>query len=104
MSNLSNHPNYIKKQIPNTVNKRLSKLSKNKAGYELVKENYQEALRKGNYKEKLTYLEGEINNNNNKTKRKRRRNIIYFQPPFSLEVKTKIGKKVSKLGKEALHS
>jgi hypothetical protein len=60
-----------------------------------VKENYQDALRNGNYKEKLTYLKDKCNNN--QLKRKRRRKIIYFQPPFSLDVKTQIGRKFLKL-------
>ena len=98
MSKDSNHPRYIKKQIPAMVNKRLNLLSKNKSDFDFVKSTYDDALKKSRYQPELEFV--------NKTaeptctKRKRRRNIIYFQPPFSLAVKTPIGRLFLKLVKK----
>ena len=98
MNNYSNHPNYIKKQLPNMINNRLNAVSKTKSDFEFIKPNYQDALEHSNYKQKLCYSENAITPNPGK--RKRRRKIIYFQPPFSLAVKTPIGKIFLKLVKK----
>ena len=85
----SNHPPTIIKQIPKNIEKRLSYLSSNKAIFEEQKPIYEEALRKSGYKSKLEYQETP----NIKPKRVRRRKIIWFNPPFSLNVKTDLGAK-----------
>ena len=88
---LSNHPRYIKHQIPISINKRLNNLSKSIKEFDLVRKNYQDALYQSKYEFKLSYqddVQGSA-----KTKRKRRRKVIYFQPPFSLSVITPIGRK-----------
>ena len=89
VNKLSNHPAYIKNEIPRMINCRLNNLSKSKKEFECIKENYQEALEYSKYNYELKY-DDEIKNKT-KTKRNRKRKIIYFQPPFSLSVKTKIG-------------
>ena len=48
---------------------------------------YQEALRKSGYTEELRYEKSD-----NQRRRKRRRNIIWYNPPFSANVKTNVGK------------
>ena len=93
---LSNHPNYVKKQIPNNINQRLSQLSKSSREFDLVKNNYQDALAQSEYKFDLKYKKPQ----DNRTIRKRRRKIIYFQPPFSRNVITPIGKKFLNLVKK----
>ena len=98
MSNESNHPGYIKKQIPNMVNQRLNMLSKSKSEFDFVKENYQDALKKSKFTSELTYKENPSTSSN--SKKKRRRKIIYFQPPFSHAVKTPIGRLFLKLVKK----
>ena len=59
---------------------------------------HQEALEKSGYDFKLKFepvnLEEEKNNKKNK---KRSRNVTYFNPPFSLSVKTKVGKEFLKI-------
>ena len=84
----SNHPRYVVNQVPKSINKRLTTISKNESSFNRAKQHYQEALAKGGHKHELNYNTG----NGNKTKRKRK-NILYFTPPFCLSVETKIGKR-----------
>ena len=89
MSNQSNHPNYIKKQIPIMVNNRLNSLSKKKADFEFIKKNYQDALNKSSYKHELNYSEHCLHffiKRTRESERKRRdgENNIFPAPPFPL--------------------
>jgi len=84
----SNHPRYVVRQIPKSINKRLSTISKNENSFNRAKEHYQEALTKGGHKHELKYSTG-----NEKNTRRKRKNILYFTPPFCLSVETKIGKR-----------
>ena len=97
VSRLSNHPNHIKKQIPSMINKRLSRLSKFEQDFNNIKKPYEDSLRKSSYSEKLEFIE---KSESIRRKRKRKRKIIYFHPPFSMEVKTKIGSLFLKLIKK----
>ena len=97
MSNESNHPNHIKKEIPSMINKRLNTLSKTKKEFDFVKADYQEALKRSKYKPELQFDDKTMTKTD---KKKRRRKIIYFQPPFSLTIKTPIGKLFLKLVKK----
>ena len=83
----SNHPNNIKKELPVMVNKRLIDISCDIEEFDKVKKDYEEALRKSGFKNKLIYK------NVQKAKRKRKRKIIWFNPPFDSNVHTNIGKK-----------
>ena len=98
MSKQSNHPYHVKKQIPSMVNNRLNRLSKNESDFNFVKKDYQEALDKSLYQHELNY--SAVTRQSNKNKKKRKRKIIYFQPPFSLAVKTPIGKRFLHLVKK----
>ena len=51
----SNHPVNILKQVPKMISRRTSKLSSNQEEFDRVATEYQEVLRKSNFKEKLTY-------------------------------------------------
>jgi hypothetical protein len=90
----SNHPVSILKNIPAAVNKRLSSISSNEAVFNAAAPPYQEALAASGYVHKLQF-EPETNPSNRK--RNRGRKIIYFNPPFSANVETKIGAKFLKL-------
>ena len=82
----SNHPPSIVKQLPQMVNQRISEISCNKEEFDKCKDTYNNALTKSGHTEKLSYL-------NNPPKRKtRKRKVIWFNPPFSMNVKTNIGK------------
>ena len=56
---------------------------------EQSKLDYGEALKKCGYKTKLQYIEPNLQQNNT---RRRTRKIIWFNPPFSLNVKTNVAK------------
>ena len=54
----SNYRRYVVRQIPKSINKRLSIISKNENSFDRAKEHYQEALTKGGHKHKLKYSSG----------------------------------------------
>ena len=93
----SNHPEPIIKNIPESINKRLSDISSNEAAFNKATPAYQEALRKSGYRYKLKYKPQSNSQNNNKRKRNRTRNITWFNPPYSSNVSTNIGKKFFRL-------
>ena len=86
----SDHPPSILKQLPKSIEKRLSSLSSSKEIFEKTAPYYEQQLSNCGYKEKLNYRDPTPQNLI--TKRKRQRNILWFNPPYSKTVKTKIGK------------
>ena len=82
----SNHPKSILKQVPTMINDRLSNLSCNEREFNKVKDLYQSALDSSGHQIELKYTP------NKGKKRQRKRKIIWFNPPFSENVKTNIGK------------
>ena len=93
----SNHPPSVIKNIPLSVQRRLSFLSSNKEIFDAAAPPYQEALNRAGYKHKLEYEEPPNNNQQGKKKRIRKRNICYFTPPFNTNVKTRIGREFLKI-------
>ena len=85
----SNHPPNIIKQILKTIEKCLSQLSSNKKILNESAPFYEDKLQRSGYQQKLKY-----NSVNTKTENKRNhtRNLIWFNPPFSRNIPTKIGK------------
>ena len=90
----SNHPPCIKKNIPISINKRLSALSSSKEIFDSIKPKYQEALNKAGYDFNLEFKKEEPQN---KKKRCRKRKVLWFNPPWSSNVKTNIGAEFLKL-------
>ena len=86
----SDHPPSILKQLPKSIEKRLSSLSSSKEIFEETAPYYEQHLSNCGYKEKLNYRDPTPQNFI--TKRKRQRNILWFNPSYSKTVKTKIGK------------
>ena len=84
----SNHPPNIKKQLPKMIEKRLSGISYNQEEFDRAKPAYAHALQKSGYKQKL-----EFQTENSSRRRQRNRNITWFNPPFSDNVSTNIGRK-----------
>ena len=83
----SNHPKSITKNIPEMIGKRISGLSSDKKTFEREKTMYENALKSSGYNEKLKYTPPNLNK-----KRQRRRKITWFNPPFSCNVATNIGR------------
>ena len=80
----SNHPPSIKKQILISISKRISNLSSNKEIFNNNIRTHSDALKRCGFQ---TPSDPHANE-----RRKRRRKIIWFNPPYSMNVKTNIGK------------
>ena len=89
-----NHPPSIIKEIPQSIEKRLSILSSSKDIFPESSLYYEKCLKNSGYKTKLQYQHPKENNQN---KKKRKRKIIWFNPPYSKSVKTNIGRIFIKL-------
>ena len=88
----SNHPPQILKQIPILINYRLNQNSSNENIFNSSKRVYEDALKKSGFKNFELKFEKKI-----AKKRNRNRNIIWFNPPYSKNVLTNIGKNFLKL-------
>lgn len=84
----SNHPPAVIKQIPRTVEDRLSMLSSTKEIFEEIKGPYQQALKDSGHDHQLKFNE----NVGKKKKKSRHRKVIWFNPPWSKSLKTPVGK------------
>ena len=87
-------PPSIIKEIPQSIEKRLSILSSSKDIFLESSIYYEKCLRSSGCKTKLQYQPKKENNQN---KREKKRNIIWFNPPYSKSVKTNIGRIFIKL-------
>ena len=94
----SNHPPSVLKQIGQGVNKRLSMLNSNKELFSQAVPVYQEALRRSKHTHQLEFQEEPYKPNpsgfsllEQPARRRRRRDIIWWNPPFGMNVKTNIG-------------
>ena len=85
----SNHPPNIIKQIPKTIEKRLSQLSSSEKIFNESAPFYEDKLHQSGYQQKLKYNPANTETHN---KRNHKRNLIWFNPPFSRNLSTKIGK------------
>ena len=88
----SNHPPQVLKELPKTVGKRISTISSSKEIFESSKIEYENALKIIGYKDRLVYENSSVNENDKNENKKRKRNIIWYNPPYSANVKTKTGK------------
>ena len=88
----SNHPSNILEQLPKSIEKRITETSLNTDVFNRSIKIYNDALHESNFKETLKFVMTAPKNNDENQKRKRKRNIIWFNPPYSKNVKTNIGK------------
>ena len=97
----SNHPPNVLKELPKAINKRITDILCNQDIFDAAKSTYGQALRKSGFNEELKYNNKDSEEHTtNKEKKKKRRNIICFNPPFSLSVKTDTGKLFFKMLKK----
>ena len=82
----SNHPRHVLKQIPNSVNKRLNKISCDKEHFDRAKNTYEKALYNSGYAPNLHYEEIK-----EKKSRTRNRKIIWYNPQYNASIKTNLG-------------
>ena len=84
---MSNHPRTILKQLPAAIGLRISEISSNEEIFNKSKPHYEDALKKSGHNEKLQY-----STHSTPTPRRKQRQIIWFNPPFSKNVATNVGK------------
>ena len=82
----SNHPPSILKQLPISIEKRISKTSNKDIFDESIKQQY--ALKESGFSETLNYIAPTTNKKQISTKQK----IVWFNPSFSRSVKTNVGR------------
>lgn len=84
----SNHPPNIISRIPNMISDRINSISSDKHIFDRAAQFYNDALSASGYKEKIKF-----NDKHTKVSRSRSRKIIWFNPPYSLNVKTNVARK-----------
>ena len=77
--------------MPKSIGKRLSELSCSKEVFEKAIPPYTDALKRSGFKENLVGTL-KTTTNNNFDKKQRKCKIIWFNPPYSVNVKTNLGK------------
>ena len=89
----SNHPPSVLQNIPKMVNQRLNMLSSSEDMFNSAVQQYQEALEDSEYDHKLQFEEVNIFDMNEGSKKRRRRykNEFWYNPPWNMNVQTKIG-------------
>ena len=83
----SNHPLNIIKNLPDSISRRINKLSSDKNVFESSKDIYN-ALFNSGFKQKIKF-DPNFDNNNSQNKN-RKRNIIWFNPPYTNNVLTNL--------------
>ena len=83
----SNHPPNITKQIPISIQTRLSNLSSDENIFSQATPYYKEAIERSGYKHDFQYTP-----NRNQQRNKRKRKIIWFNPPYNKNLSTNIGR------------
>ena len=91
----SNHPHTIKENIPAMIEKRLNSRCSDEPVFNKHKSMYEQALKKSGFNTKLTYNAEPVGPK--QRRRPRNPDMFWFNPPFNLGVKTKIGKEFSKI-------
>ena len=82
----SNHPPSIINQIPSMISNRISENSSDKNHVDKAAPDYNIALKNSGFNENVTYIPS-------RSKRQtRKRQIVCFNPPYSANVKTNVGK------------
>ena len=83
----SNHSRNIIQMIPTSVNRRLSDISSDEDEFIASSQEYQNSLNEARYDHKLIFEP------RNEQRRNRNRKIIWYNPPFSKNVSTNVGRK-----------
>ena len=83
----SNHPPHIKKGLVNMISRRISDLSSNEEIFNQAAPIYNQGLKNSGFDESIKFSKKQAN-----SKRNRTRKIIYFHPPWSDQIESKIGK------------
>ena len=94
----SNHPTTVLKQLPKSIEKRMWNISSNENVFAQSVLLYVDALPKSSFIEQLKYIASDNNRENNTEEKKQcKRKIVFFNPRYSMNVRTNIGKIFLKL-------
>ena len=91
----SNHPPSIIKQLPKNISKRISGISSSKEIFDQAAPFYNNALKASGYKENIENQPPEAAAKQESQRRKRK--IIWFNPLYSMNVKTNVARKFLQL-------
>ena len=92
----SNHPPTIIKNLPASISRRLTDISSSEEVFSNAKPLYDNALRESGFSDQTVYLE-ERKEGARAKRQRRSRKITWFNPPFSQNVATNIGRKFRSL-------
>ena len=95
----SNHPKSILKNLPKNIENRLSKISANEDIFKEAIPPYQAALEASEYNHDLTF-DPNARQVTSSQRKNRNRNVTWFNPPWSNNVKSNIGKQFLAILKE----
>ena len=90
-----NHPPCIPRNIRSSIEKRLNTISSSEVEFNEAKADYERALGNDGYSAEQKY--DAEHNRATRTSRKRKRRIVWYNPPFSKNVATSIGREFFKL-------
>ena len=88
----SSHPPNITKNLPDSISKRINKLSSDEHVFNSTKDFYNNALKNSGYKQNIKFQHN-VSVEAQKRKSNRGRKIIWSNPPYSCNVATDISKK-----------
>ena len=88
----SNHPPSIIKHIPQSISSRIASISCDEESFLRAKPVYEEALKKGGHATDFRYA-----SETRKQRKPRKRNVLWFNPPFNLNVKTNVARQFLKM-------
>ena len=90
----SNHPSSVLRAIPEMITMRIRETSCDETTFNNAKHQYEAVLSASGFKHKMTY------DNRQTERRNRNRKVIWFNPPYSMNVKTNVGKEFLKIVKK----
>ena len=98
----SNHPPTIIRNIPLAINRRLNGTLSTREAFERAAPEYQRALNKSGCTQQLQYQTGQTADDQPRTKSPaRHRKITWYNPPYSQDVATNVGRKFLNIVKES---
>ena len=89
------------KQVPRSISLRLSDISSSEEAFNQALPAYNNALLLSGFSEKLGFSESE--RTDQQQRRRRKRKFIWYNPPYSINVKTNIGRKFLSLIRQHFH-
>ena len=93
----SNHPQQIIKNIPKSINNRLSEISFDEESFNKAAPLYQKALDDSGHKHRLEFHPPRVADPPIPNKKNRHREIIWYNPPYSKNVATNVGRAFLKI-------